>query len=281
MNIVLVYNPKSGSSLSAKELRAKCAANKIKITKLVPLKPNIAKTLEPYIKSGRTIAAIGGDGTISSIAGIIAGTRATLAPLPGGTLNHFTKDLNIPQNIDEAFARLSSAKPRDIDVASVNGKVFVNNASFGIYPTSLKVREELEGSLGKWPAAVVGVVSAFMRFRIYTVTVNDRTIRTPFVFVGNNDYRLNDIGVTNRKYLDRGVLSAAIIRTTSRLHMVWVGMKVITGSANTVKEFETLTTDSLTIESKRRSLHVSHDGEVSTMDVPLRFKIMKKSLHII
>lgn len=279
--MILVYNPKSGSSKTAKELRELCKANGITLEKLIPLTPSIARTLAPHIKAGKTIAAIGGDGTVSSIAALVVGTKATLAPLPGGTLNHFTKDLGIPQDINDAFARLKTAKKHAIDVAAVNDVVFVNNASFGIYPTSLKVREELEGSLGKWPAAAVGMVSALMRFRIYTVTVNGRTIRTPFVFVGNNDYHLNDVGVMNRPYLDRGVLSVAIIRTTKRLHTMWLATKVLSGTAQKLKEFETLTTDVLTIESKHRKLHVSHDGEVTTMQVPLRFEIKKKSLRVL
>lgn len=280
MKIILVYNPKSGSSKTAKELRELCKNNGITIEKLIPLKPTIARTLAPHITAGRIIAVIGGDGTVSSIAALVAGTKATLAPLPGGTLNHFTKDLGVPQDINEAFARLKTAKKHAIDVAAVNDVVFVNNASFGIYPTSLKVREELEGSLGKWPAAVVGMTSAFMRFRIYTVTVNGRVIRTPFVFVGNNDYHLDKSGM-KRTHLDRGVLSVAIIKTTKRFHTIWLATKVASGTAQTLKEFETLTTDTLTIESKRHRLHVSHDGEVTTMDAPLRFEIRKKSLWIL
>lgn len=281
MKLVLVYNPKSGSNLSVKELRAKCKENNITILELVPLSASTKTVLMPYIKNGQTIATIGGDGTISYIAGMVAGTRATLAPLPGGTFNHFTKDLKIPQNIDKAFARLVSAKRRTIDVASINETIFVNNASFGIYPSSLKVREGLEDSLGKWPAAVVGVLSAWMRFRIYTVTINGRTIRTPFVFVGNNDYHIGDVGIMNRTNLDQGRLSVAVVKTATRRHTLWIGIKVMFGMSDRLKEFDAIITDRLTIQSKRRTLHVSHDGELANMTIPLQFEIRKRSLTIL
>ncbi|MEO5950376.1 MAG: diacylglycerol kinase family protein [Candidatus Saccharimonadales bacterium] len=281
MNIVLVYNPKSGTSLSAKELRIKCESNGIKIIKLIPLSHKIEHQLKPYIEAGLTIAAIGGDGTISSIAGIVAGTKATFAPLPGGTLNHFTKDLGIPREIDKALARLAHAKLSVVDVGSVNNKVFINNVSFGIYPASLKVREEYESRIGKWPAAIVGTISAFIRFHRYNIVLDGRRIKTPFVFVGNNLYDMTDMGVTTRKSLVSGELGVVVVRAASRIHVVMIGIRVILGTAHLLKEFEVFTTKTMTIEAKRKSIHVSHDGEVSKMHLPLTFEIRSKSLRIL
>ncbi len=281
MRVVVVYNPKSGSSLSAKELRQKFSDHHITIERLIPLQKNINRTLASSIKLGRTIAVIGGDGTISSIAGRITGTRAVLAPLPGGTLNHFTKDLGIPQDLDDALVRLRTAKIQNIDVGLVNETIFVNNSSFGIYPASLRFREQLEDSIGKWPAAIVGIIRALVRFKVYSVTINDRTLRTPFVFVGNNQYNLHDIGPMNRTSIHRGVLGVAIVRSASRVHTVWVGLRVLLGMGDILKEFETFKTDGITIESKHREIHVSHDGEVTTMTLPLRFEILKKSLRVL
>lgn len=214
------------------------------------------------------------------MANILAGSDSILAPIPGGTLNHFTKDLGIPQDINKAFSRLKNAKCRNIDVGIVNNIVFVNNSSFGIYPKSLRVRKDLEASIGKWPAAFFGVVTALIHFQIYKVAVDDRILRTPFVFVGNNDYRFDKRGAINRSHLDSGKLGVAIVRSSSRLHTIWLSTRVITGRAQNLKEFETLLTEDLKINSKHRYLHVSHDGEVSKISTPLRFQIKKGALRV-
>ena len=281
MNIVLVYNPKSGSALGPREIRKKCQQASIGVEKIIPMRQGFNRKLRKFIESESVIGVIGGDGTISAIAGMVTDTRAILAPLPGGTLNHFSKDLNIPQNMDEALARLSHAKVHQIDVGVVNEKVFINNSSLGLYPASLRSREELEKNVGKWPAAVVSAMRAFFRLKTYTVTIDKNTFRTPFVFVGNNIYQFGVGGGAVRKRLDEGVLSVLIARTQSRLTLLKIVLFTIAGRAKDLQEFDVFYPKRLTIHTKRKSLHVSHDGEVSKMESPIEYQIKKGVLRVL
>ena len=80
----------------------------------------------------------GGDGTISAAASALAGTKTLLGILPLGTLNHFARDLGIPANLDEA-AKLIAARAEKVDVAEMNGRVFINNSAIGLYPLMVAI----------------------------------------------------------------------------------------------------------------------------------------------
>ena len=279
MKIVLVYNPKSGSALSGAVLRAKCKAASIEIVELVPLNNQLGNNLTPHIKDKAIIAALGGDGTLSTVAGLLAGTDAVFAPLPGGTLNHFTKDLGISQDIDKALHDLANSHVHAIDVASVNNRVFINNSSIGLYPSSLHVRNRFETLVGKWPAAVVASIRTLVRFRTYDVTIGQETFHTPFIFIGNNNYAIDTIGGITRSELDGGKLSIFVAKTVSRVVLLKIMLFALVGRAKELNEFDVYHATSLTIKARKKHLSVSYDGEVGRMRPPLHFKIQSGSLR--
>src|SRR3954469_22997747 len=87
------------------------------------------------VENGATIvAAGGGDGTISAVASALVGTDVALGVLPLGTLNHFAKDLGIPLKLEDAIQALFRGDTVKVDVAEINGKIFLNNSSLGLYP---------------------------------------------------------------------------------------------------------------------------------------------------
>jgi len=281
MKITLVYNQKSGSALSLRKLRSKFSKNNINITKAVAIGPGFEKKLTKAIQSKEYIAAIGGDGTISGVASVVAGTQATLIPLPGGTLNHFTKDLGISQDIDEAIAKLKQAKKRKIDTSIVNDTTFINNSSIGLYPQSLKTRESTEKHTGKWPAALWSIMKAFFRFKTYEVTLNNgETMVTPFIFVGNNSYKLNDYGFINRTSLSEGRLCVYLVKAKTRTTLVKIFFSALIGQLHSENEFMSFTTDALKIKANKKKLVVSHDGEVSDLTSPITYRNKPKSLFV-
>lgn len=282
MKVILVHNSKSGSALSLAQLRKKFKKNNIDIQKDIKIQDDFEKKLKPLLKQGTVVAAIGGDGTISAVAGILTNTKAVLAPLPGGTLNHFTKDLEIPQDIDKAIANLKKAKQHKIDTAKVNDLIFINNSSMGLYPSSLKVREEAEENIGKWPAAAVGILKAIVRYKTYDITLNKKTFTTPFIFIGNNPYKISDFALTNRTSLKKGKLSVYVTKASSRFALVKIFIHAATGRLHDVDEFESFSSKEITIKTRKESsMYVSHDGEVSKLKTPLTYKILPKSLTII
>jgi diacylglycerol kinase family enzyme len=276
--VIVVYNGASGEGLDETALRQLFARHQVKVEKIYRL-DRAQKALRPYLKKLTKVAVIGGDGTISTVAQWIAGSAAVMVPLPGGTLNHFTKDLGIPQDIEKAVASIHKGRVHKLDVAMVNDRVFINNSSVGLYPSSLRVRERFEGLLGKWPAAVIGALRTFVRMRTYSVTVTGEQFRTPFLFVGNNEYRFEDAGVV-RKKIDNGTLSVFMAKTVSRWKLFQMVILAIFGRAHMLDEFEVRTLESLTIHAKKQHLSVALDGEVEKLAAPLRYEIRPGSLNV-
>lgn len=280
MDIVLVYNPQSGSARAKSELNTLCLKYGIRVVKFIETDRLLKKHLAPYIHKNATIAAIGGDGTLSEVAGCLAGSKAVFVPLPGGTLNHFVKDLGITLDLEKALARLSHSRVTSVDVATLNGRVFINNSSIGLYPSSLSTRNQLESFLGKWFAAVIAAVRAFLYFRTYIVTVQNETFHTPFVFIGNNVYAIDKLGVAERHKVDEGALSVFIARTTSRGTLLKIALMTIIGKAKMMDEFETRIVPSLVIKTKSKHLRVACDGEIRTFKSPLRYETQPHQLKI-
>lgn len=282
--ITVVYNKKSGSALSFAKLKEIFEKYNYSIERSIDISgKNFEKRLKEAASTRRLIAAVGGDGTLSGVANIVAGSPATLLPLPGGTLNNFTKDAGIPQDIEKALARSTQVKPRLIDIASVNDILFLNNSSIGLYPQSLTLRKDLEKSVSKWPAALVASLQAFTRFRTYKVTLdNTQTFHTPFIFIGNNRYQINNFAFTNRTELDEGTLCIYAIKATSRVVFAKLFFAVLRGKLHDADEFSTFSTSSISIEtSRKKSISISHDGEVSSLTTPLSYKSRPKTLRIL
>jgi diacylglycerol kinase family enzyme len=201
--------------------------------------------------------------------------------LPGGTLNHFTKDLKIPQDIDEALQRLKKCKSKKIDIASVNDIYFINNSSIGLYPASLHDRQDIEQKTGKWLGAAIATLRTLLRFKTYQVTLDNATFITPFVFVGNNRYVLDPFGGTKRTSLEKGILTVYAAKTHSRFGLVKIAIFALMGNTKQLSELKEFHPKTLTIETQRSNLSVSHDGEVSKLTSPLTYVIHSRNLRIL
>jgi diacylglycerol kinase family enzyme len=280
MRVVVVCNPASGSAMSVAMIRKKCTQNGIVIEKIISVHDAYERALQPYIEKGATILAIGGDGTISSVAQLALGTKATIAPLPGGTLNHFTKDLGVNQDIDTAIAALSHARTHLVDVGMVNGQVFINNSSIGLYPSSVRERRKFESYTGKWLGTIIASIMAFIQFHRYTVTIKGETFRTPFVFIGNNTYTLDPTGIL-RPRINEGVLSLLIIKNASRFSLLKIALLAVIGREQIADEFEMYKVKEVTIKTARRHIYVAHDGEIDTLNTPLTYRIEAKKLRVL
>ena len=95
------------------------------------------------------VVAAGGDGTINAVAAAIVDADKALGVLPFGTMNHFAKDLNIPLDFDGAIETIVAGHVTRVDVGDVNGRIFVNNSSLGLYPRDHpRTRHGSNGSAG-------------------------------------------------------------------------------------------------------------------------------------
>jgi diacylglycerol kinase family enzyme len=223
------------------------------------------------------VMAGGGDGTINTVASHLIGTDKILGVLPLGTLNHFAKDLKVPLDVEGAAQTIISGSPITVDVAEVNGRVFLNNSSLGLYPTIVRQREKNQrlGS-GKWPAFLWAAVSALRRYPFLHVRLvaggKKFDLRTPFVFVGNNEYIMERLNIGGRARLDQGLLSLYVTNRTGRWGLVRLALRALLGRLREEKDFLALLTEEVKIETKHRHLRVAFDGEVELMPTPLHYR---------
>jgi len=109
---------------------------------------------------------------------------------------------------------------------------------------------------------------------------NALTTRTPFLFVGNNEYEMETLNVGARKVLDAGALSLYMTHRTGRLGLVRLALRALFGGLNQEKDFLALTTEELSIGTRKRRLRVALDGEVTVVEPPLHYRIRKRALAV-
>ncbi|MEO6362573.1 MAG: diacylglycerol kinase family protein [Caldimonas sp.] len=233
------------------------------------------------------IVAGGGDGTVSAVSAALAGGDIALGVLPLGTLNHFAKDLGMPLDLEAAVAAIASGTIERVDVGEVNGRVFVNNSSLGLYPDIVRDRERQQKRLGrgKWPALLWATLAALRRYPFLTVRLrvdgNDHVYRTPFVFLGNNEYRMEGFAIGERDGLDDGLLSLYIAQRPGRARLFQLAVRALFGRLRQARDFQVFRASEIVVESRHRRLRVATDGEVTVMTPPLRYVIRPSSLRVV
>ena len=247
----------------------------------------VARRAKEAVEAGaELIIAGGGDGSISAAAGAIAGTEAILGILPLGTLNHLARDLGIPFDIEQAAAIIGAGHDRCIDVADLNGRVFVNNSALGLYPLMVVDRDAQQKRLGrsKKSAMVIAALRTLVRFRHARITIcadGERlAIETPLLFVGNNDYAVALPTLGQRKSLVDGKLCVLVLRKKGRWGLFAVALRTLFNRARDDDMIRLDAVETLRVESCRSYLTTSVDGETEQLQSPLEYSIRKSALRV-
>lgn len=233
------------------------------------------------------IIAGGGDGTINAVASILLDTDRTLGVLPLGTLNHFAKDLHIPLDIEGAARVCLEGRETKVDVGEVNGRMFLNNSSLGLYPRIVRQREKQQQRLGrgKWPAFVWASLTVLKRYPFLDVrlsTDDQKFIRhTPFVFIGNNEYEMESFDIGARSCLDAGQLSLYVAHRTGRMGLLRLAWRALFGGLRDEQDFDAMCSQEIWIETRRHRLRVATDGEVTVMKTPLHYRVRPGALRVL
>jgi YegS/Rv2252/BmrU family lipid kinase len=235
--------------------------------------------------SSQIVVAGGGDGTVSAVASALAGTNKVLGVLPLGTLNHFAKDMLIPLDLEGAARNLLEGRVVKVDVGRVNDRVFINNSSLGLYPHLVHHRKRHQRrGLSKWTAFLWALYIVLRRYPLMRVRLEangqEFTHRTPFVFIGNNEYNMSFFEMGSRGCLDAGQLSIYIAPFTGRLGLFRLGLKAFFGKLNEATDFTVLCAKEVWVEA-RRKIRVATDGEIFVMHTPLHYKIQAKALRVL
>jgi diacylglycerol kinase family enzyme len=242
-----------------------------------------AKAGEPLVVVG------GGDGTLGCAAQtLVDHGDATLGILALGTHNHLAKELGIPADLTEA-AKLIVARPtRRIDLARVNGRVFVNNASVGFYPLLVREREthQEKHGLPKWLANIPATREALRRLPQHRLHLDlpegHREVTTPMLFVGNNRYAMEAGKVGQREALDAGVMSLFAVSARSGGALIGVALRTLIGRADASRDFAAIgEARRFSVDDGSSDREIALDGEVVELDMPLEFSIEPGALEVV
>lgn len=292
MHVAVLLNDSAGRldraacEARAEEIRAAFTALGVQ-TEIVLCEPaHLTRTARQLAsRSFDAVIAGGGDGTVSAVAAGLAGTEMPLAVIPLGTLNHFAKDLAMPLDLAGAIRAIRDGSTEPIDVGEVNGRVFINNSSIGLYPETVIVRDEQrKRGWRKFPAMLLAAVRVLWRFPLLAVAVAtpERTVatKTPFVFFGNNEYSTTLLSLGKREALDKGVLAVHTVRARSRAKMLWLVLRALFRNPEAITDFEAQQVTEATVHCKRKHLVVALDGEVLRMRSPLSYRIRPGALLV-
>lgn len=293
MKVAILVNAHAGS-IGAENFAEKRAAIEAAVADagleatITPCEPDaLEETARRAAASGiHAVVAAGGDGTISAVAAGLVGGTTPLAVLPLGTLNHFAKDLGMPLELPAAASAIAGGDVRNVDVAELDGRVFLNNSSIGLYPEVVLDRESSRRAHGytKWRALVIAAARVLRRFPLLRVLIRTDAgsivAKTPFVFVGNNSYQLDVRALGSRQHLDHGELSLYTVRSASRVRTLWLLLRAMVSRLD-VKDFEHHRVREAVIRTGKHHIAVAIDGEVVRLTPPLHYRIRPRALPVI
>jgi diacylglycerol kinase family enzyme len=281
-----------GVEQTAHRITAACETNGIDATIAVVPGSSIAHALRRAVKrdgvrSGFDMVIVGGgDGTLSAAASVLAGGDLPLGILPLGTFNHFARDLEIPLELEAAIELIGRGHVQSVDVGEVNGRVFINNSSLGIYPHLVAVRDRVHRrGLTKWGAAGLAFVRVLWRLPRPKLRVRASAWkleqRTPCLFIGNNRYHLDAFAVARRPRLVDGALWLYIANRHSRLALLELAVRAFLGRLDPVRDFTLTRIETVEVTSRRHRLRVALDGESVTVETPLHYRTLPRALRVI
>ncbi len=233
------------------------------------------------------LVAGGGDGTIRSVARVLAGGDVPLGVLPVGTLNHFARDLGIPVDLPAAVRLLAEGTPRALDIGEVNGEIFINNSMLGFYPPVVEVRdrERRQKERGKWIATISALWKVLPRHRLLHLRVTAGGLavdhRTRFLFVGNNEYEMSAFTYGARRRFDSGDLYLYIAKSRTRLGLIGLGLLGLFRDLKWTDRFDRFCLPEFTIETRKKVERVYLDGEVVPLKPPLHYRNRAHALWVI
>lgn len=239
-------------------------------------------------KENGVVVAAGGDGTINAVAGVVLASGCPFGVLPQGTFNYFGRVHGIPQGTQEAARALVGASLQPVQAGLVNGRIFLVNASLGLYPQLLEDREAWKSQLGR--SRVVAFASGIatllksrhqLRLEIEQEGQAPRSLRTPTLFVGNNQLQLNRVGIEpgQADAVNEGLLTAITVRPIGTLALFNLLLHGVLGRLGDAENIDSFTLRRLTVSPKgQRRIKVATDGEVVVMRTPLVFKVAEQPL---
>lgn len=283
---ILFVNPRAGTLTDEPGLRAAAEEYGLRVVDVHP-GVDVRTVVRESLEAGtRTFVVAGGDGTVHHVAQALVNTEGILGVVPVGSVNHLARDLEIPVGDWRAALEIAvRGAVRQIDVGRVNGLYFINSVMLGIYPTLSAYRERYRSVHSRWAAYLKAARLALHHFPHVTLVVEldgrVETFRTQMFVVAVNSYDLEQVGmVAPKTTFNDGRVSIYTLSFMSRLQFVRAAAKYFRGRIGDVPGFRRTRTTQLRVDTGRRRLRISLDGELMDVETPLQIAAVPSSLLV-
>lgn len=255
MSGFLVINPRSGKGRpDASELRRE--AERLGITTHVLRAGDDAAALAAEAEGPLGIA--GGDGSLARVAEVAVERGVPFVVIPFGTRNHFARDLDLDRKDPLAALSAYSGRETRIDVARVNGRLFLNNVSLGLYARLVHRREDGDALAGLKALGLLLRRPGGLGF-----SIDGKRVHARVVVVSNNRYELDLFSVGERERLDEGVLHCYVAHG-------WLP-----------RTWEEQAGEQFVVDARAGRMRAAVDGEREELETPLRFEIQPGALRVL
>lgn len=243
------------------------------------------------VEQHSAVVAVGGDGTINAVAQATHALGCAMGVVPQGTFNYFARTHGLPTDATLALQTLLTCEALPVQVGLMNTRVFLVNASLGLYPELLQDRETFKARFGRsrlvaFGSAVVTLFGAhrLLKLRIERAGKSD-DITTPTLFIGNNRLQLEQVGLAQASALDQGCLAAVMLRPIGLLAMFWLLLRGSFGTLGDTDTVESFQFHRMVVKPRLDwhglKLKVAFDGEVGWMRAPIEFRVSPTPLYLI
>lgn len=234
------------------------------------------------------LVVAGGDGSIATAARVLCGTDTALAVLPGGTLNHFARDHDIPVNLLQAAMVAADGEIGSADVAYADDRLFLNTSSVGAYVAYVRLRNRAEKYVGYRLASLLAALRMFVSMRSVSLELDvkgeRRSYSTPIVFIGVGERETRSPTLGNRVAGGRQCLHVIVVRERRAARLLVVALDAATRGLDRLArtpELDSFMVDSCSIRMGGGRHHVAMDGEIVSLAMPLQYRLSKGSLRIV
>jgi diacylglycerol kinase family enzyme/membrane-associated phospholipid phosphatase len=278
--VVLVVNPPSGGGTGARIVEE--VRESLRRAEIVELgeDDDVEEVLRKAARRAEVLAVGGGDGTVSCAAGVALEEGVPLAVFPGGTFNHFAKDIGC-DSVGKTVDAVRRGTVACVDMVCLNeGHMVINTASVGAYPAFVQTRERLEHKIGKPLASLYAMLHTLWRDEPVRIAYDNKTLQTSLFFLGNSTYLPSGIAPSRRARMDDGLLDVRIVETGRRFSKLRILAALALGRLERSPLYHELRVPEFTFKAVDGPTVLAHDGEVGTEVTEATFNVRYRALPV-
>lgn len=238
-------------------------------------------------KDNGVVIAAGGDGTIRGVAQAAHGTGVKFAAVPCGTFNFFARTHRIPEDSLEAFRLAVTGNPRRVRLGEINGLVFLINASLGLYAKAIRERESRTRKFGRNRivvifSTIISLLSSQNPLKVDLVMGSElKSLKTPMIFIGNNSLQLRNLAMNVSRCMKLDLLAVVLMRSVTKFEALRILLRGIFKTIENDEKLDSFCVDSLTIYTHRPRHEIALDGEIFSVNSPLKVRALPEVLNLV